>query len=149
MQETSSIPHGLFQILSLVLASSLGWVGGWLTRRRREPVEIAKLSAETKQIHITADNSQTSINLELLREIRNVTEKAEVRREAWLLREEQLRNQVSFWRNKSEELDGELIDSREANQLLEIRLKHHENQEKKMKALMDLKGIKLSDADLV
>jgi chromosome segregation ATPase len=145
--DVPSIPHSLAQVLWIVLASSVGWVGGWLTRRRREPHEIDKLRAETKQIHVTAENSQTSVGLETLREIQVVIDKAEQRREQWAQREEELRTQIRWWRNKAEELDGQLIDSREANGLLGVRLSHHENQERKLKALLDLKGISYSEAD--
>lgn len=145
--DVPSIPHNLAQVLWLVLASSLGWIGGWLTRRKREPHEIDKLRAETKQIHVTAENSQTSVGLETLREIQIVIEKAETRREEWQRREDELRTQIRFWRNKAEELDGQLIDSREANGLLNVRLNHHENQERRLKALLDLKGISYSEAD--
>lgn len=55
--DASSIPHSLLQVLWLLLASSLGWLGGWLTRRKREPHEIAKISAETRQISINTDVS--------------------------------------------------------------------------------------------
>ena len=55
--DTSTIPHGLLQILGLLLASSLGWVGGWLTRRKREPAEIAKINAEARQISVNTDVS--------------------------------------------------------------------------------------------
>lgn len=57
--ESPVIPHSLAQVLWLVLASSLGWAGSearsWLGRRKREPVELAKLTAETRQISISTD----------------------------------------------------------------------------------------------
>jgi hypothetical protein len=57
--ESPVIPHSLAQVLWLVLASSLGWGGAelrsWMGRRKREPVELAKISAETRQININTD----------------------------------------------------------------------------------------------
>lgn len=150
-QDASTSPH-LLLLLSNAVTAILAVVTTLTTlrfRHKREPVELRKIDAETQSLQIAAEISPVGITLETLREIQVVIQKAEDRREEWQQREEEMRTQIRFWRSKAEELDGELIDSREANQLLEIRLKHHENQEKKMKALMDLKGIKLSDADLL
>lgn len=59
--DTSSIPHNLAQVLWLLLASSLGWTGAevrsWLARRKREPVELDKVRAETRQINTATDVS--------------------------------------------------------------------------------------------
>ena len=148
-QEASTSPHVLL-LLSNAVTAILAVVTTLTTLRfkqKREPVELRKMDAETHGLKVAADISPVGITLETLREIQSVIDKAEVRREAWLLKEEQLRTQIAFWRNKAEELDGELIDSREANGLLAIRLTHHENQEKKLKALLDLKGISYSEAD--
>jgi hypothetical protein len=135
-----SIPHNLAQVLWIVLASSLGWVGGWLTRRKREPVEIEKLRAETKQIHVTAENSQTSVGLETLREIQSVIQKAEQRREEWTKREEELRTQTRFWRSKAEELDGDLVELREAFGLLQKENASYENQLRTMELTLKTQG---------
>lgn len=142
------IPHNLAQVLWLVLASSLGWLGGWISRRKREPHEIDKLRAETKQIHITAENSQTSVGLETLREIQTVIEKAEQRREEWQRREDELRTQIRFWRNKAEELDGQLIDSRDANMQLNARLKVKQNGLDRAAAILHYRSISFEEADL-
>lgn len=150
-QDASTSPH-LLLLLSNAVTAILAVVTTLTTlrfRQKREPVELRKITAETESLQIASEISPVGITLETLREIQVVIQKAEDRREEWQQREEEMRTQIRFWRSKAEELDGELIDSREANKLLEIRLKHHENQEKKMKALMDLKGIKLSDADLM
>lgn len=55
--QLDSIPRDLTTLLYVVIATSLGWVGGWITRRKREPAEIAKLSAETRQIEVNTDVS--------------------------------------------------------------------------------------------
>jgi hypothetical protein len=61
LQESPVIPHNLAQVLWFALASSLGWAGAefrsWMARRKREPVELAKISAETRQITISTDVS--------------------------------------------------------------------------------------------
>lgn len=148
-QEASTSPHILL-LLSNAVTAILAVVTTLTTLRfkqKREPVELRKMDAETHGLKVAADISPVGITLETLREIQSVIDKAEVRREAWLLKEEQLRTQIVFWRNKAEELDGALIDSREANGLLNVRLSHHENQERRLKALLDLKGISYSEAD--
>jgi hypothetical protein len=76
-------------------------------KQKREPAEVRKIDAETTNIY-------HGITLETHREIQAVIEKAEVRREAWLLKEDQMRTQIVFWRNKSEEIDGRLADAQEA-----------------------------------
>lgn len=148
MQESPVIPHTLAQVLWLVLASFLGWTGGWLARRKREPHEIEKLRAETRQIHITADNTQTSVGLETLREIQIVIEKAEQRREEWNQREEELRTQIRFWRNKAEELDGRLIDSCDSNVQLNARMKVKQDSLEKAAAIIHYHALSFSECDM-
>lgn len=148
-QESSTIPH-VWLLLSNAVTAVLAVVTTLTTLRfkqKREPVELRKMDAETHGLKVAADISPVGITLETLREIQSVIDKAEVRREAWLLKEEQLRTQITFWRNKAEEIDGALIDLREEHELLNIRLTHHQNQEKKLKGLLDLKGISYSEAD--
>jgi len=139
MQFDSLIPRDPTTLLYVVVASILAWLGGWFTRRNREPIELDKVKAETKSIHITAENSQVSTGLETLREIQTVIQKAEQRREEWNQREEELRTQIRFWRNKAEELDGELADSREVNGLLKSEMANYENQIRTMQATLTIK----------
>jgi hypothetical protein len=149
MQETPTTPHG-WVLLSNALTAILTFAGTltalWY-KRKREPAEIRKIDAEVNSIKVTTEISPVGITLETLREIQTVIQKAETKREEWLLKEEQLRSQIGFWRNKAEELDGELIDSRQASGLVNIRLKHHEAQEKKLKALLDYHGISFAELD--
>lgn len=69
-QESPAIPHSLAGVLYLVLASSLGWAGAefrsWLSRRKREPVELAKITAETRQINASTDVNLTQVAMEAL-----------------------------------------------------------------------------------
>lgn len=59
--DTPAIPHSLAQVLWLLLASFIGWTGAeirsWISRRKREPVELAKINAETRQITVGTDVS--------------------------------------------------------------------------------------------
>ena len=142
-----AIPRDLTALLYLAVATSLGWLGGWITRRRREPVELRKIDAETRQIQTASDISPVGITLETLREIQVVIQKAEQRREEWNAREEQMRGQIIHWRCKAEELDGELADSRQANGLMDTRLKLHEHQVRRLKAILDFHSISYSELD--
>jgi hypothetical protein len=141
------IPQSSAQWLATVLAAILAAMAGWFARRKREPVELDKLRAETRQIHITAENAQVGVGLETYRELQSVIQRAEQRREEWLLKEEQMRNQIGFWRNKSEELDGELVDSRDANAQLQIRYKLKHNQLDKAMALLKYHNISYDELD--
>lgn len=148
-QDASTSPH-LILLLSNAVTAILAVVTTLTTLRfkqKREPVELRKLDVETQNLQVATEISPVGITLETLREIQVVIQKAEDRRQEWQQREEEMRSQIRFWRGKAEELDGELIDSREANGLLEVRLAHHEKQEKRMKGLLDIKGIKYSEAD--
>lgn len=70
LQESPVNPHSLAGVLWLLLASSLGWSGAelrsWLARRKREPVELAKITAETRQITISTDVSLMTAATEAL-----------------------------------------------------------------------------------
>lgn len=148
MQPDTLIPREHTTLLYVVLASILGWIGGWLTRRKREPVELDKVRAETKSIHVTAENQQLSVGLETFRELTALHKKAEQRREEWNREREQMRNQIRFWRNKAEEFDGELIDSRNANVQLNARLKLKQAGLDKAAAIIHYHSIPFSEADL-
>jgi len=148
-QETSTIPH-VWLLLSNAVTAILAVVTTLTTirfKQRREPAEVGKINAETQGLKVAAEISPVGITLETLREIQVVIQKAEDRREEWVKREEQMRTQILFWRNKAEEIDGELADSRQARELLEIRLKHHEAQEKKLKSLLDYHAISYAELD--
>ena len=147
--ETPTIPH-LWLLLSNAVTAILAVVTTLTTirfKQKREPIELRKIDAETQGLKVAAEISPVGITLETLREIQVVIQKAEDRREEWLQREEEMRTQIVFWRNKSEELDGELSDCRQAKELLEIRLKHHEGQEKKLKSLLDYHNISYAELD--
>lgn len=151
MQDSSTIPHGwqlVYLAIAGVLSSLATLVVDRIKNRKREPAEVDKLRAETKNIHVNAENAQASVGLELLREVQAAIEKAEVRREAWLLKEEQLRGQVLFWRTKAEELDGQLIDSCDANVRLNARLKLKQAGLDKAAALIHYHSITFSEVDM-
>ena len=148
-QETTSTPH-VWLLLSNVITAVLAVAGTLSTlwfKKKREPAEIRKIDAEARSIHIATEITPVGITLETLREIQTVIRKAEERRQEWEAKEDQMRGQILFWRNKAEELDGELIDSREANGLLDIRLKHHEKQEEKLIGLLKYHNISYAELD--
>lgn len=149
MQESIPIPHG-WQLVYLMLASLVTSAGTLivdrLIKRRREPVELDKVRAETRSIHVTAETAQMGFGLETLREIQSVIQKAEQRREEWHQREEQMRTQIVFWRNKAEELDGELIDERYEHAQTQTRLKMKTDDLEK--AMGIIKGHHLSFSEL-
>lgn len=123
------IPHTLVQVLSLVLASSLGWLGGWISRRKREPHEIAKISAETRQITVNTDVS-------LIQAATNAISKAE-----------RLQDERDHWERKATDLMLDLEDSRNANSEKDIQLRLHEYQMKRLKGLLDAHGLSYAELD--
>lgn len=127
--DTSTIPHGLMQILGLLLASSLGWVGGWLTRRKREPVEIAKISAETRQITVNTDVS-------LIQAATSAITKAE-----------RLQDERDHWERKATDLMLDLENERNRTAQQATRLTLHEHQMKRLKGLLDAHEISYSETD--
>lgn len=70
MQESPVIPHSLAGVLYLLLASSLAWIGAelrnYISRRKREPVELDKVRAETRQINAATDVNLTQVAMEAL-----------------------------------------------------------------------------------
>lgn len=141
------IPQTPAQWFGLTVATILAAIAGWFSRRKREPVELDKLRAETRQIHISSQVAEASASLDILRELQNVTQKAEERREQWLQREEQLRNQIVFWRNKAEETDGDLADVQEKLWRLESEQRLEQSQVKKLKAVLDFHAISYAELD--
>lgn len=127
--DISSIPQSLSQVLWLLLASSLGWIGGWLTRRKREPHEIAKISAETRQITVNTDVS-------LIQAATTALSKAE-----------RLQDERDHWERKATDLMLDLEDARSANSEKDIRLRLHEYQMKRLKGLLDAHSISYSEID--
>jgi chromosome segregation ATPase len=126
--DTSTIPHGLLQILGLVLASSLGWVGGWLTRRKREPHEIAKISAETRQISVNTDVSLISAATTAI------------------TKAERLQDERDHWERKATDLMIDLEESRNQNAEKDIRLRLHEAQVKRMELTLKTHGLNYDDS---
>ena len=148
-QEASTSPH-LLLLLSNAVTAILAVITTLTTirfKQKREPVELRKMDAETHGLKVAADISPVGITLETLREIQSVIDKAEVRREAWLLKEEQLRGQIVFWRGRAEELDGDIIELREQNDQHETRARLHEHQIKKLRALLSYHDISYAELD--
>ncbi len=129
LQESPVIPHNLTQLFWLLLASFLGWIGGWLSRRKREPVEIARVQAETRQINVSTDVS--------------LIQAATVA----LAKAERLQDERDHWERRATDLMLDLEDSRNANGEKEIRLRLHEYQTKRLKGLLDVHGISYSEVD--
>lgn len=152
MQHETLIPQTLAQWLYTLLAVFLGGggLGAWLTawlRRKHGPAEVRKIDAETRSIIIRDDIALGDSVSRLIKEVAQAALDAEQRRQEWLLQAEQMHAKILFWRNKAEELDGELINSREANGLLDSRLTHQNNQNKRLKGLLDEHEISYAEID--
>jgi hypothetical protein len=140
MQESPVIPHSLAQVLWLLLASFIGWTGAelrsWMARRKREPVEIAKLHAEITQTH--AETRQINVNTDMA-----LIQAATIA----IAKAERLQSERDHWERKATDLMLDLEDSRNANSEKDIRLKLHEYQTKRLKGLLDAHSISFSELD--
>lgn len=151
--ESPNYPHTLAQWLYILLATFLGGggLGAWLTawvRRNHGPAEVRKIDAETRSIIVRDDIALGDSVARLIKEVAQAAIEADERRDAWLRREEELRTQIRFWRNKAEELDGRLIDACDSNVQLNARLKVKRAGLEKAAALIHYHSISFSEADL-
>lgn len=151
--ESPNYPHTLAQWLYIVLAWFIGtggaaaWLSGWF-RRKHGPAEVRKIDAETRSITIRDDIALGDSVTRLIREVAQAAVDAEQRRVDWLQREEELRTQIRFWRNKAEELDGNLIDACDSNVQLNARLKVKQDGLDKAAALIHYHSLSFSEADM-
>lgn len=121
--DTSIFPHNLAQWFSVVLASILGIVGGWAARRKREPVELAKIEAETRQIHVTTDVSLMQAATEALNKACR------------------LQDERDHWERKAESLQKQV-------DLLQIEVNAADEQMRRMDGFIKAKGLHQSDLDI-
>lgn len=150
--ESPNYPHTLAQWVYILLATFVGGggLGAWLTawlRRKHGPAEVRKINAEARSIEIRDELAVGDTVVKLVREVAQATVDAERRRDEWIRREDELRTQVVFWRNKAEELDGELVSEREEKAQHETRARLHEYQIKKLKALLSYHNISYAELD--
>lgn len=148
-QDSSTAPHVWLLVSNAITAfvTFVTTLAALWFKRKREPAEVRKIDAETRQIHTSSDISLGGITLETFREIQQVIQKAEDRRAEWHAKEEQMRGQIIHWRCKAEELDGQLIEVTEQNAQHETRAKLHEHQIKKLKALLSYHNISYAELD--
>lgn len=142
LQESPVAPH-VWLLVSNAITGILTFAGtliGLRFKQKREHADVAKTRAEARSLHVSSDIS-------LSRELQAVVDKAESRRDEWHAKEEQMRTQILFWRNKAEEFDGHLIDSRDANVQLQARLKIKQDALDKCMVLMALNKVKFEEAD--
>ena len=148
--ETPSYPHTLAQWLYVAVAAFLASGGTWLTlwsKRKHGPAEVRKIHAEARSIEIRDELAVGDTVVKLVREVAQATVDAERRREEFLRREDEMRTQIVFWRNKCEEMDGELAEKLDEIAQFETRAKLQEYQIKKLKAILDFKNISYAELD--
>lgn len=113
----------LTTLVYMVLASSLGWVGGWFTRRKREPAEINKLQAEARQINVGTDVS-------LIQAATTAITKAE-----------RLQQERDHWELKCFDLQGKLTEANRDNGQLSIEVNSMDRQMRKQMAFIVAKNL--------
>ena len=127
LQESTPSPQVWLLISNAItgILTFLATIIGLRFKQKKEHADVAKTQAEARSLHVSSDIS-------LSRELQAVVDKAESRREQWLAREEQLRNQVVFWRNSAEEIDGKLAEAQEAIWKMEKEVEGYEKQIERM-----------------
>lgn len=124
--QPNALPHWLFTVLQTLGLLGLGGAAVKVVElyqnRKRPTVEVAKVEAETAEIVV---RSQVAASDALDRIVQRL--------EAALATTDRLRS--------------ERDDLREQTDLQKMELESYERQMKRMKAIMDLKGLKLSDFD--
>jgi peptidoglycan hydrolase CwlO-like protein len=136
LQESNSSPH-VWLLISHAITGILTFFGtliGLRFKQKKEHADVAKTQAEARSLHVSSDIS-------LSRELQAVVDKAESRREQWLAREEQLRNQVVFWRNSAEEIDGKLAEAQEAIWKMEKEMESYQTQIERMNHTLKERGL--------
>lgn len=148
-QDSSTAPH-VWLLVSNAITAFITFAGTltalWF-KRKREPAEVRKIDAETRNIHTTSDVAFGGLTLETFREIQTVIQKAEDRRAEWHAKEEQLRGQIVHWRCKAEELDGELIETRESHAQLSNRYTLKDYHLKRAMRILAEHSISFSEGD--
>lgn len=130
--ESPAIPHSsgqwAFTIIVLFLSYGGGLVTAWF-KRKREPAEVARIHAETRQISVNTDVS-------LIQAATTAISKAE-----------RLQDERDHWERKATDLLLDLEDERRTNAQQSTRLTLHEHQMKRLKGLLDAHGISYSEID--
>lgn len=142
LQDSPNYPHTLAQWLYVVLAALLasgGTLLGLWSKRKHGPAEVRKIDAETRSILVRDDIALGDSVSRLIKEVAQAAVDAEERRGTWVRREEELRTQIRFWRNRAEELDGAAIELREENDKLRSEVTLYDEEIKTMRATLTLK----------
>lgn len=114
----------LTTLVYMLIASILGWLGHWLKDRKRQPHEIAKINAETRQIAINTDVS-------LIQAATTAITKAE-----------RLQQERDHWELKCFDLQGKLTEANRDNGQLSIEVSSMDRQMRKQMAFIEMKNLK-------
>lgn len=114
----------LTTLVYMGIASILGWLGHWFKDRKRQPHEIAKINAETRQIAVNTDVS-------LIQAATTAITKAE-----------RLQQERDHWELKSFDLEVELKEARAeiAQMTTQSRLDNY--QIRRQMAFIEMKNLK-------
>lgn len=108
----------------MLVASILGWLGHWFKDRKRQPHEIAKISAETRQINIETDVS-------LIQAATTAITKAE-----------RLQQERDHWELKAFDLQAKLTEAHRDNGQLAIEVSSMDRQMRKQMAFIETENLK-------
>lgn len=138
-QGTASLPHNLLEFIYYAVVALIASGSTYLfpkLRRKQTEAVIHKTDAEARQIDLSSMNSGGDLMLGLMKQA--AIAMADV---------ERLKAQKEFWQSKAEAETAERDNLERRVELQAIELKLRDTQVRRMKGIMDAKGIKMSDYD--
>lgn len=136
MSDSSVVPHGWSSYLWTALVAILASGGTYLAATLPSIFNRNKTRAETRSLDIKTSIETGDAILELIKEV--VQMKADA---------QQVSGRADHWQRKAEAQEYRIneMEMRIASQ--EIEITHYEKQQKKMKGMLDVHGIKYSEGD--
>ena len=119
---TSSQVLPLLSHLATIILTVAGTLTGVWFKRKREPAEVAKIEAETRQIEVGTD-------LQLIREVTKAITKAE-----------RMKEERDHWERKADDLQKQV-------DLKDIEISSMDTQMRRMDGFIKARGLHLSDLD--
>ena len=136
LQDSSTIPHYISQNWPAVAGffALIGWVIGWFSRRKREPVELEKLRAEARHLTASARSLEAATDRTLIDAAADALTKAN-----------RVIDQCSHWERKATALQLELDQAGTQERLDGLQIARLHGMVKVLASILEEKGIAIPD----
>jgi hypothetical protein len=136
LQDSSTIPHYISQNWPAVAGfiAIAGWVAGWFSRRKREPVELEKLRAEARHLTATARSIEMATDRSLIDAAAEALTKAN-----------RVIDQCSHWERKAVALQVELDQAGTQERLDHLQIARLNGMVKVLASILEENEIKIPD----